>query len=107
MTVFDSDHFDAMTAGDRALQLEVIALFRDQADAWRAACGRADGWREAVHTMKGSARGIGLFALAAACETAEQAHAEAGALDRVGDALVEALAGLDQFAASLPGDQAR
>lgn len=104
MSVFDHAHFGAMTAGDRALQLEVIALFRGQADAWRAACAQADGWREAVHTMKGSARGIGLNALAAACEAAEQ---EGAALGRVGDALAEALVALDQFAASLPGDQAR
>lgn len=104
MTILDRAHFDAMTAGDRALQLEVIALFRGQMETWRGACAQADGWREAVHTMKGSARGIGLNALAAACEAAEQ---DASALGRISDALAEALAALDQFAASLLGDQAR
>lgn len=106
MSVFDRAHFDVMTAGDRALQREVIALFRGQAEAWRAACAQADGWREAVHTMKGSARGIGLTDLAAACEAAEQAPESAAARERVGASFAEAIAALDQFAASLSGDQA-
>jgi HPt (histidine-containing phosphotransfer) domain-containing protein len=100
MTVLDRTHFDHMTGADRALQTEVIGLFRTQVDEWCAACD-GEGWRMAVHTLKGSARGIGLNALAAACETAERAtDAERpAALDAVRAKLTEALGALDQFAA--------
>ncbi|MBY0564223.1 MAG: Hpt domain-containing protein [Hyphomonadaceae bacterium] len=98
MQVFDRAHFETMTAGDRALQHEVIALFRQQTAAWAQAC-EGDDWRAAVHTMKGSARGIGLHALAYACEAAECAGADRSA---VSVALEQALAALDQFAAAEP-----
>jgi HPt (histidine-containing phosphotransfer) domain-containing protein len=94
MTVFDRAHFNHMTGGDLGLQDEVIGLFRKQADAWREMLGGAE-WRDVVHTMKGSARGIGLDRLAAACETAETSKA----LAPVRTALAEALAALDQLAA--------
>jgi HPt (histidine-containing phosphotransfer) domain-containing protein len=101
MTVLDRAHFDHMTGADRALQAEIVGLFRLQAEAWNAACDGAEGWRAAVHTIKGSARGIGLTALAAACEAAETApEAETGvALAGVRAALGEALTTLEQFAA--------
>ena len=100
MTVLDRAHFDHMTGADRALQTEVVGLFRLQAESWAAACNSED-WRAAVHTIKGSARGIGLNALAAACEAAETApEAQSmAALAGVRAALNEALAALDQFAA--------
>ena len=101
MTVLDRAHFDHMTGADRALQLEVLGLFRMQADGWSAAISAGQDWRTAVHTLKGSARGIGLDALAAACEAAEAAPEgeSAVALPRVREALSEALVALDQFAA--------
>jgi HPt (histidine-containing phosphotransfer) domain-containing protein len=72
--MLDQSHFAMMTGGDRALQGEVAALFRGQAEAWRAAL-IADfaEWREAVHKLKGSARGLGFWTLAEACEAAEGA----------------------------------
>ncbi|HET9231426.1 MAG TPA: Hpt domain-containing protein [Vitreimonas sp.] len=101
MTVLDRAHFDHMTGADRALQTEVVGLFRLQADGWAAACDSAQDWRSAVHTIKGSARGIGLMALAAACETAEYASEteSVAALAAVRAALNEALTALEQFAA--------
>jgi HPt (histidine-containing phosphotransfer) domain-containing protein len=73
---FDTAHFAHMTGDDRALQLEILALFRGQVGAWETLL-RPDApgasWRDAAHTLKGSARGIGLWALAEACETAEAA----------------------------------
>ncbi len=101
MQVLDRAHFDHMTGADRALQLEVLGLFRTQVEGWTVSIGAGAGWREAVHTLKGSARGIGLNALAAACESAESAsEAEsAAALARVRGALAEAVAALEQFAA--------
>lgn len=101
MTVLDRAHFDHMTGADRALQHEVVGLFRTQAEGWASACDGVGDWRAAVHTLKGSARGIGLMALAAACEAAEAAPEgeSAAALARVRAALGEALTVLEQFAA--------
>lgn len=98
--LFDTAHFDHMTGGDRALQAEILSLFRMQVDGWNTALGQGD-WRSAAHTVKGSARGIGLMMLAEACEAAENMpDAEAGtALTRLRDALDQALTALDQFVA--------
>ncbi len=98
--ILDRTHFDMMTGADRALQLEVLGLFRMQVEGWRHAFDAPE-WRDAVHTLKGSARGIGLTALAAACEAAENAadSEREGAMTGVRQALAEALAALEQFAA--------
>jgi len=102
MLSFDRAHFDAVTAADRGLQLEVIGLFRDQVEAWRAGLASAEQWRDAAHTLKGSARGIGLDALAAAAEAAEAASEvdRAAALTQVAAALEAALTALEQFVAN-------
>lgn len=96
---FDRTHFAHMTGDDHPLQLEILALFRGQVAAWEALL-RPDApgasWRDAAHTLKGSARGIGLWALAEACETAEAAS-EAdvpAALTALNAALVDALKAL-------------
>ncbi len=70
----DLEHLNQYTAGDAALQAEVFGLFREQAAMWvRLLEPKADddAWTSAAHTIKGSARGIGAFALADACATAE------------------------------------
>lgn len=99
MLVFDRVHFDHMTGADRALQAEVLDLFRLQAENWRGGMADARAWRDVVHTLKGSARGIGLNALAAACEAAETAEDSEAALADLRLALDQALAALEQFAA--------
>lgn len=99
MLILDRAHFDHMTGADRPLQIEVLGLFRMQVEGWSAAMASAGGWREAVHTLKGSARGIGLTALAAACEAAETAEDSEAGLAAVRAALHEALGALEQFAA--------
>jgi HPt (histidine-containing phosphotransfer) domain-containing protein len=48
-----------------------------------------EGWRDALHTIKGAARGVGAFALGDACERAEAAGP--GALPQVHAALDAAL----------------
>ena len=99
MLILDRAHFDHMTGADRALQIEVLGLFRMQVEGWSTAMASAQGWREAVHTLKGSARGIGLSALAAACDAAETAEDSEAGLAGVHMALNEALCALEQFAA--------
>jgi HPt (histidine-containing phosphotransfer) domain-containing protein len=97
MMQLDRAHFDAMTGNDYGLQDEIVHLFRAQVDAWSQVLSPDEDWRRATHTMKGSARGIGLWPLAQACEAAE--CAEGGrvtvALDALRAALDEALAALD------------
>ena len=84
---------ERVRTGDMALVDEVLAIFREQAALWSPLIDPhqpADGWRDAVHTLKGAARGVGAFALGAACEAAETAeeaavptrlHEVQGALD--------------------------
>lgn len=100
MTVLDRAHFEHMTGDDPALQAEIVGLFQGQVDEWTTGLAAAE-WRDAVHKLKGSARGIGLDVLAAACEAAERASPQetATALTRVRAALNEALAALTPFAA--------
>jgi HPt (histidine-containing phosphotransfer) domain-containing protein len=75
----DFKHLETFAAGDQVVVDEVLAIFREQAAMWirlldPAAEGEA--WRDAAHTLKGSALGVGAFALADECEAAEQAGAE-------------------------------
>lgn len=104
--IFDRQHFAHMTGGDDALQVEIVQIFRVQAALWgRLLIPDAPTpiWRDAAHTVKGSARGLGLWALADACEHAEglgKAGAVEGAmvsmaLARVRGRLEEALAEMD------------
>lgn len=72
--ILDADHFDTMTGGDRALQAEVLGIFDEQSELWSRLLipdAPVHTWRDAAHTLKGSARGLGLWELARACETAE------------------------------------
>lgn len=96
--ILDRAHFDHMTAGDAALQEEVLGLFREQAAFWSLKLASNDNWRDTAHTLKGSARGIGFWALAEACAAAETAEAASlpEALARVRAALAEALAASDK-----------
>ena len=95
----DFDHLERYAAGDRTLVEEVLGLFRQQADLWLPLldpAGPAEGWRDAAHALKGSALGVGAFALGQACGEAEtQACDDLGRralqLDRIRNALDAAL----------------
>ena len=73
----DLSQLDRYTGGDRALNAEVLRLFDMQAGEivgkLRAilAAREAKSWREAAHTLKGAAKGIGAFRLAEAASQAE------------------------------------
>ena len=91
---------EAMTGGDDAVSEEVLDLFVQQAALWSPLLDiREEGWRDAVHTIRGAAAGIGAGRLAEACAAAEAADkAEAPPLlDRVRDALDVALADVAAF----------
>jgi HPt (histidine-containing phosphotransfer) domain-containing protein len=83
--IFDKEHLAAYTFGDRQLESEVLSMFMEQAALLQERLrGAEDGrqWREAAHSLKGSARGIGAFALGSMAERLEKAHDGLAAPDR-------------------------
>ena len=87
----DFGYLEAFAAGDAQVVEEVLGLFREQAALWSGLLDPAsEGWRDAVHTIKGAARGVGAFPLGDACERAEQMGPSG--LDGVRDALNAAIA---------------
>lgn len=86
---------DRMTGGDDAISEEVLGLFVQQAGMWSPMLdARIEGWRDAVHTLRGAAAGIGAGELAEVCQAAESAEKAVApaALDHVRTALDVALA---------------
>jgi HPt (histidine-containing phosphotransfer) domain-containing protein len=102
----DFAHLERYAGHDQALVDEVLSIFREQAAMWlRLLDPRAAGgaWRDAAHSLKGSALGVGAFALADECEAAELASGanevvRTVALDRIKDALDLALADVAAYA---------
>lgn len=90
----DFDVLESMTGGDDAIGEEVLGLFAQQAALWEPMLDvREEGWRDAAHTIRGAAAGIGAGALAEACQAAEAAETPDAPplLERVRDALETAL----------------
>ena len=93
--VVDFTVLERMTGGEDGISEEVLGLFVQQAALWSPMLDvREDGWRDAVHTLRGAAAGIGAETLAQVCQAAEAADKPAAPplLDRVRDALEAALA---------------
>ena len=94
----DLDHLSRMTLGERALEREVLALFDRQAAVLlaRMASAAPGAIAAPAHTLKGSARNIGAWRVAAAAEALEQAGGTeiAPALARLGAAVAEASAAI-------------
>jgi len=92
----DIEHLSRMTLGERSLEREVLALFDRQAEMLlpRIRLGESDLAAASVHTLKGSALGIGAFKVASAAEAVEQAEdaAIASAIDTLAVVLEEAKA---------------
>ncbi|MDR3512303.1 MAG: Hpt domain-containing protein [Caulobacteraceae bacterium] len=101
----DFKHLESFAGGDQQVVDEVLAIFREQAAMWLRLLDPAaeDGaWRDAAHTLKGSALGLGAHDLAEACAAAERAATANLAertirLDRVRDALDLALADIAAY----------
>jgi HPt (histidine-containing phosphotransfer) domain-containing protein len=71
--VLDLDHLQRMTLGERELEREVLMLFAQQSADLLARLEKLP--REGAslaHTLKGSARGIGAFAVADAADDLER-----------------------------------
>ena len=70
--VVDFGYLETYAGHDMALVEEVLGLFREQAGLWGPMIDpNSEGWRDAVHTLKGAAKGIGANPLGEACEAAE------------------------------------
>jgi CheY-like chemotaxis protein len=70
----DRAHLAGYTAGDAALERELFDLFCGSAETYLAQLVGAtndEAWHRAAHTLKGAARGIGAFEVAARAEAAE------------------------------------
>jgi len=83
-SAIDFSFLDRVTFRDRSLAREVLLLFGKQAESLCAeieSATEARVRREAAHKLKGAARGVGAFAVAAAAEDVETAQdaAEFGA----------------------------
>jgi HPt (histidine-containing phosphotransfer) domain-containing protein len=84
--VIDEDHLGRMTLGDRALEREVLEIFVRQTVIMLSRIAGAEPMlaAAAAHTLTGSARGIGAWAVAEAAERLERVangHSSAAELD--------------------------
>jgi HPt (histidine-containing phosphotransfer) domain-containing protein len=86
--VLDRAHLALYSGGDAALEAELFGLLQGQIEACmarmsQAAPGEDQVWRDAAHTLKGAARGVGAMQLGEACAMAETRPHDAGALEAV------------------------
>ncbi len=86
---------ERFTLGEADLADEILGLFQEQARMWSGMLdAREPGWKDAIHTLKGSASGVGALRVAEACAAAEMAEKNTlpSRLEAVRDALDRALA---------------
>lgn len=93
----DTEHLARMTLGERSLEREVLAMFAEQAlTVSRRLAAQPPDSAMLAHTLKGSARAIGAFAVADAAEALERAlqdgHGIRAALARLDRRVSEARA---------------
>jgi len=96
----DTAHLQRMTLGDASLEREVLAMFSAQAVSLVSAlAGLPTDSGALAHTLKGSARAIGAFAVADAARSLEdliRSGADpAEALAQLNDAVAKARAAID------------
>ena len=81
----DFEHLKTYTAGDFAVEQEVLNLFVHQVEMWLRMLedsGDEGSWRDAAHSLKGSARGIGAWTVAELCDRAEALADDATTAER-------------------------
>jgi HPt (histidine-containing phosphotransfer) domain-containing protein len=98
----DFEHLARMTLGDPALECEVLTMFATQsAQLLDQLAGLPAGAGALAHTLKGSARAVGAFAVAEAAARLEAALGKAGdaraELDGLADAVAEAQGAIEAF----------
>ena len=98
----DFEHLSRMTLGDPALECEVLTMFVTQSGKLLDQLATLPPEASSLaHTLKGSARAIGAFAVAEAAARLETALAEQGdarsALTWLRDAVAEVQAAIEAF----------
>ena len=96
----DFEHLERMTLGDVAIEQEVLAMFSAQSAKLMHTLAAMPADASALaHTLKGSARAIGAFAVADAADRLEVAIARgydaSAALAELGEAVAEARAAIE------------
>jgi len=83
--LLDLEHLSRQTMGDRALEQEVLAMFSHHIGAIRDGIAGADEAerRRLAHTLKGSARSVGAFALADCAQRIEVDPFDRASLSRL------------------------
>ena len=101
----DLAHLARYTLGDRALESEILQLFCAQSLIYLEhlhAAKSEQAWREAAHSLKGSAQAVGAWSVADAARAAEIAEgSDAGARTPVLAALEASVAEANGFIRSL------
>lgn len=100
-SVVDYVHLKAQAAEDLDVMREVLGLFIVHTEQVLDGLDRATDartWKELTHTLKGSARGVGAFALADAAAVAESATLDKGSVA----AMREAFEAARQFVVANP-----
>lgn len=89
----DLAHLAAQTMGDRVLESEILCMFGKQLSQARAsfANANADERKRLAHTIKGTARSVGAFAIADVAERIEKAPLNSGLINDLGDEIAHAL----------------
>jgi HPt (histidine-containing phosphotransfer) domain-containing protein len=94
----DFDHFERMTLGEKALEREVLKMFVAQSSGLLDALAGLPAETGALaHTLKGSARAIGAFKVAARAASLEEAAGQGGdaALAALREAVAEARSAIE------------
>lgn len=75
LALLDTEHLGKYTRGDHKLESEILQMFVDQSvlyvERLRSPSSTKD-WREATHSLKGCARGIGAFKVGMRAEQLEK-----------------------------------
>jgi len=90
----DLVHLSRQTLGNRELEREILRLFHRQSGIYLERMRHAksaDEWRDAVHTIKGSARGIGAWGVVDVAEKVEKVAA--ARLKKQRDSMIAEFAG--------------
>ena len=79
--------------GDRALETEILCMFGKQMSHARVSIAKAnaDERKRLAHTIKGTARSVGAFAVAEVAERIEKAPLNSGLISDLGDEIAHVL----------------
>ena len=89
----DLAHLTRQTMGDRALETEILGMFAKQMSGSRVsmAKGNADERKRLAHTIKGTARSVGAFAVGNVAERIEKAPLNSNLINELSDEIAHVL----------------